>query len=170
MCVMAVDEALDTGAVYRRAEVPIGPTTTADELRRELVELGAALLVEAVTGGLGRPEPQVGEPTYAEKLSSDDHELAWDRPADELDRVVRVGGAWTTFRGRRLKVWAATVVAAAADGTPPALEPGQLDGLDVGTGRGRLRLVEVQPEGKARQRATDWRNGARPTADERLGS
>ncbi len=150
VCVMAVDETLDTGDVYRRREVPVS-SQTVDELRRELVSVGAELLVEALRSGLRDPEPQVGEPTYAEKLGAEDRHLDWSRPAVELDRVVRIGGAWTTFRGRRLKVWRAEVV-----DEPAAPVPGALDGDAVMTGEGRLRLVEVQPEGKARQAAADW--------------
>ena len=84
----------------------------------------------------------------------------------ELDRWVRVGGAWTTFRDRRLKVREVAVVPDA-----PALEPGRLgaDPSTVGTGDGTLRLVSVQPEGKAPMRWSDFANGAHPAPGERLG-
>lgn len=164
VCLMAVDEDLDTGGIFRQAEVPVDPTATADDLRDALVERGTDLLLGALVEGFGPARPQDGEVTYAEKLSSDDLALDWRRPAAELDRIVRVGGAWTTFRGRRLKVWAARVEVGSG------LEPGQLDGTTVGTGDGALALLEVQPEGRGRQRGEDWRNGARPSADERLGA
>ena len=167
VCVMAVDEALDEGGVYARAEVPIGASTTGDDLRAELVELGTDLLVSTLRDGLSPPEGQRGEPTYAEKLGAEDLHLDWTRPAVELDRVVRVGGAWTTFRGKRLKVHAAVPDPTVGAGAPG---PGAIDGLRVGTGDGVLELVEVQPEGRARQAAEAWRNGARPGPDDRLGS
>ena len=66
--------------------------------------MGAELLVRSLTEGLGEPSPQVGEPTYASKITMEDRHLVWDRPAVELARVVRIGGAWTTFRGKRLIV------------------------------------------------------------------
>jgi methionyl-tRNA formyltransferase len=78
---------------------------------------------------------------------------------------VRVGGAWTTFRGRRLKVLAAEP---ARSGVP--LKPGELGTNAVGTGAGALRLLTVQPEGKARQAFADWHRGARPQPGEKLGS
>lgn len=166
VCVMAVEEALDAGGVYARAEVPISSTATAAGLRAELVAVGTDLLVRALGDGLSPPEPQRGEATYAEKLGPEDLHLDWAGPATALDRQVRVGGAWTTFRGRRLKVH---VAVPHPGGEAGALPPGELDGLVVGTGEGALELVEVQPEGRARQAATDWRNGARPEPGERLG-
>lgn len=178
--VMAVEEGLDTGGVYAEAQVPIGPDTTAVELRDELVAVGASLLVDTLSGGLGTPRPQEGETTYAEKLRTADLEIDWTRPAVEIHRLVRVGGAWTTFRGRRFKVWRTELVDGGEDPLDPAsadgraatdeLGPGALAGDRVGTGSGALRLVEVQPDGKARQGAAAWRNGARPGADDRLGS
>lgn len=166
VCVMAVEEGLDTGGVYASRDVAIGRTTTADELRRQLTGMGAALLVDALRDGLGEPEPQVGEPTYAHKLTPEDLRLHWDRPAAELHRVVRVGGAWTTFRGRRLKVHEARPEPV-ADGTVPP--PGTLHGDAVATADGWLRLRRVQPEGKGVVEAAAWLNGARPEPGERLG-
>jgi methionyl-tRNA formyltransferase len=165
--VMAVEEGLDTGGIYAEAEVPIGPDVTADELRHQLVAIGARLLVDTLAAGLAPPQPQVGETTYAEKLSSADFEIDWSRPAIEIHRLVRVGGAWTTFRGKRFKVWRAALDHAHGSA---ALAPGELDHTRVGTGDGVLELVEVQPDGKGRQDATAWRNGARPATDERFGT
>lgn len=164
VCVMDVEEGLDTGAVYAREEVEIGADETADELRARLVDVGARLLVDTLERGLSQPAPQVGEPTYAEKLRPEELRLDWSRPAIELHRVVRVGDAWTTFRGHRLKVHRTRVV----DTPQGDLAPGELDGVRAGTGDGVLELVEVQPEGKARQPAAAWRNGARPRPGERL--
>jgi methionyl-tRNA formyltransferase len=162
VCVMAVEEGLDTGGVYRRATVPIGPDVTADDLRRELTVVGTDLLLSTLADGLGTPEPQTGEVTYAEKVDPAELAIDWHRPAAELHRLVRIGGAWTTFRGKRLKVWSARLA-------PAGPAPGGIDGLVVGAGDGALELVEVQPEGKGRQAAAAWRNGARPAPDERLG-
>ena len=166
VCIMALEEGLDTGPVYATREVPIGPETTAAALRDELVELGTPLLVDLLRDGLPEPVPQAGAATYAAKLDPAEHHLDWSRPAVELHRVIRLGQAWTTFRGQRLKVRSARL--AAADG----LGPGELDAaaLVVGTGEGGvLELVEVQPEGKGPQPAAAWRNGARLQPGERLG-
>ena len=81
----------------------------------------------------------------------------------EVGKGTRIGrGAWTTFRGKRLRVLKARPTVA-------RLEPGELDGTVVGAGSGALELLVVQPEGKGPQDASAWRNGARPAPGERLG-
>lgn len=164
VCLMALEEGLDTGPVYRCERVGIGAEETADELRARLANVGTGLLIEELELGLGRPTPQVGDATYAAKLEPHELRLDWSRPAGELQRVVRLGRAWTTFRGRRLRVLRAKV----AEERPP---PGVLDGTVVGTGDGRgLALEEVQAEGRAATPAADWLRGARPASGERLGT
>ena len=163
VCLMEVAEGLDTGRVYRRVEVPIAPEATAVSLRADLVDAAVPMLVEALHDGLGSPESQQGKPVYAAKITRDELRIDWEQPADASHRQVRVGGAWTTWRGKTLKIWSAHLV----EGSQP---PGALDGALVGTGDGQLRLVEVQAEGKSRQAAEDWLRGARPTPGDRLGS
>jgi methionyl-tRNA formyltransferase len=167
VCVMDVDETLDTGDVHARIEVPLDDEVTAGDLRSHLAEVGATLLVDTLARGLGAGTPQADTGvTYAEKLRAEELELRWDRPADELCRTVRVGGAWTTFRGRRLKVLEARPGEEAVDGPP-----GTLAGTAVACGAGTaLELVTVRPAGRAAAAATDWVRGARPEPGERLGS
>jgi methionyl-tRNA formyltransferase len=171
VCIMQVEEGLDTGSVYARRVVPIGQETDLTELRHQLVNAGSALLVEVLAhgvAGLPTPEPQVGEPTMAEKISTETLHLQWDDPADYLHRVVKLGRAWTTFRGRRLGVVRAEVEPDSDGGTPAV--PGALEGTVVGTGNGRLRLRVVQPESRTPMSAEDWVRGVRPAVGERLGS
>ena len=165
VCLMGLEPSLDTGPLYRSDELTIGPDETADQLRERLVVLGAAQLVDALHGGLGEPTPQSGEPVYAAKIGRDDLELHYEHPASELHRVVRVGGAWTTFRGRLLKVHQAAPVLLPAPGPI-----GVLNGLTVRCAEGGLALEVVQPEGKARLDAASWANGARPLPGEKLGA
>lgn len=154
---MAVEEGLDTGGVYGRVDVPIGPDDTLAELRDRLVAEGSRLLVDALSTGLPQPAPQVGEPTYAAKLTSQDRHLDWSSPAIDVHRRVRLGDAWTTHEGRRLKVWRTQV--------PPVG-----DGPTVAAADGPVELVEVQPEGRARMAAREWANGVRWRAGDRLGT
>jgi methionyl-tRNA formyltransferase len=164
VCLMRLEEGLDTGPVYARAVVPIGAEETAAELRQRLGHTGTDLLLAALATGFPVPEPQVGEPTYAAKLEAAELALDFARPAEICLRLVRVGRAWTTWRGKRLLVHRARVAATAA-----TLSAGQLVGNIVGTGDGALELVVVQPEGRAPMNATEWARGARLQPGERLG-
>jgi methionyl-tRNA formyltransferase len=128
-----------------------------------LVEAGVPLLTTALAEGLGEPSPQEGEPTYADKLDPAELRIDWSRPAEEVDRLVRLEEAWTAFRGQRLKV----LRGEPTEGRP--LPPGTLDGVEVGTGDGRFGLERVQPAGKGPQAAADWARGARIEPGERLG-
>jgi methionyl-tRNA formyltransferase len=163
---MVVEEGLDTGGIYAEEVLDIGPDETAAELRARLVDAGTRLLLETLATGIGEPRAQTGDTVYAEKLLPPDFEIDWTRPAIDIHRLVRVGGAWTTFRGKRFKIWR-TQLAATPDA---ALAAGATDGHRVGTGDGGLELLEVQPEGKGRQPADAWRNGAQPTSADRFGA
>ena len=136
VCIMNVDVGLDTGDVYATERVAIDDDLSADELTAKLADHGARLLIRTLEGGLTGASPQVGEPTYASKITPDELALDLTRPPEELVRVTRLGRAWTTVNGKRLIVWRARVN---DDG---AFEP-----------------VEVQPEGKGRMKYADWARG-----------
>ena len=164
VCLMALEEGLDTGGVYRRTVEPIRADDTLDSLRSRLVTIGVDQLRDALDRGFGPAEPQVGEVTHAAKITADDLRIDWTADAATIDRQIRLGGAHTSFRGGRFKVWSAALEPATG------LVPGELDGLRVGTGGADLLLGVVQPEGKPKMAAAAWRNGARPTPGERLGT
>jgi methionyl-tRNA formyltransferase len=145
VCLMALEAGLDTGPVYARTPTPIGNHETAGELRARLVTLGTELLVATLpTVPTTMPRPQVGAPTYAEKLTVEEFRLDPARPAIELDHIVRAGnprpGAWFELGAKRVKVWSAHVE------------------------HDRLVFDEVQPEGKARMDAAAWHAGLRVEA------
>lgn len=152
---MALEETLDTGPLYAQEATPIGPSETLAELRDRLVDLSCPLLVELLRAGPRDPVPQEGEVTWAAKIGEDDLRLDWGRPAVELRRCVRLGRAWTTLSGERLRV-----LRAAVEPNHDGL-PGLLEGLVVGTADGGLRLEEVQAAGRRALPAGEWHRGAR---------
>jgi methionyl-tRNA formyltransferase len=162
---MQLDEGLDTGPVYAQVSTVIDRSDTAESLTRRLIDLGLPLL-DRLDGDMGQPVPQSGEATYAEKITKADLRLDWDAPAEVLLRRVRVGGAWTVFRDQRLAVVRAGV-------QPGEAAPGVMertpDGIAVGTGEAVLVIQRVKPEGRNEQAASDWWNGSRVAAGERLG-
>jgi methionyl-tRNA formyltransferase len=159
--IMTVAEGLDEGNVHARSDVPLRPTDTTHSVWSELSQLGARLLIETLDAGLDAGAPQVGDVVYAHKLSTEDRQIDWTDSAVQVDRTVRVGDAWTIFRGERFKVHATEVVAGTG-------VPGTIDGDRVLTPDGAVRLISVQPAGKPRMDAQDWRNGAQADG-ERFG-
>jgi methionyl-tRNA formyltransferase len=171
VCLMEVAEGLDSGGVYTSRTVPIDDTVTLEELRARLVDVACAMLVEALRDGprhLPEPAPQQGEVTIAEKITKEDLHLDWQQPAVQLARVVRLGHAWTTFRGRRLGV----LEAVAQPSGPEAgrQKGGALTGTEVATAHGVLQLRRVQPESRSPMSAEEWLRGVRPAPGERLGT
>jgi len=163
VCVMQLDEGLDTGPVYDCVRTRIADDESAGDLRARLVALGTPLLVDVVgTIEERTPTPQSGEPTSADKLSVEEFRLDPARSAAELARLVRAGnprpGAWGRVDGRRLKVLRAHV----EEGRDHAERPGLVDEqARLHTSAGLLVLDEVQPEGKGVMPGTAWRAGVR---------
>lgn len=159
VCIMDVEQTLDTGAVYARSEMSIDNEVNAVDLTHQLALAGADLLVSTLRRGLGTPEPQIGEPTYAAKISSDDLRIDWASSAEQIVRTVRAVRAFTTVDGARLRVLQARAV---SDSLPVGTV--RSDGV-VGAGVGAVQLVVVQPEGKQAMDASAWLRGraSRPT-------
>jgi methionyl-tRNA formyltransferase len=179
VCTFVIDEGMDTGPLLLAAEVAVAPDDDAGSLTARLAEVGARLAVEtldALEAGTvtPRPQPEAGA-SLAPKVRPQDARLDFNRPADRLVDAVRAftptPGAWTTLRGRRLKV---TRAAPAPDGVASGLAPGLLrvgpDGrLLVGAADRPLELIEVQPEGRRAMSGAEFARGARLGPEEWLG-
>ena len=164
VCIMELEETLDTGGIYRCVEIPIGPNQTLEELREKSVSEGVDLLLQSLEEGLGSPTPQLGEPSYAHKISNSELEIDWGLSSEEILRLVRLGRAWTTVSGSRLRIHSAKI------GSLTNLEIGQRKGLSVGSCDGTVELLEVQPEGRKKMLAEDWMNGLSEKTNGYLGN
>ena len=171
-----LEAGLDTGPVYGTLTEAIGPRDTAGDLLGRLAVSGAELLVATLDGlAAGRlvaqPQPAEGI-SLAPKLEPADARVDWALPAHVVDRRVRgvtpAPGAWTTWRGDRLRLGPVQPLAD-VDGPAAGEVAVGADGVLVGTGRGAVRLGEVQPAGKRMLGASDWARGARPQPGERVG-
>jgi methionyl-tRNA formyltransferase len=170
-----IDEGLDTGPIYGVVTEAVRPHDTAGELLERLAGSGAQLMVATLDGiadGVLDPQPQSADGvSLAPKITVADARIDWSSAALRVDRLVRActpaPGAWTTFRGDRVKVGPVGVV------DSDQLAPGEIradrDGVRVGTGSSDVVLGTVQPPGKRPIPAADWARGARPNAGERLG-
>lgn len=165
VCVMQLEEGLDTGGVVASTSMEIGDSTTAMQIRERMALDGSVLLATCLEKGLSTPHPQEGEVTYARKIESHERQLDWTESSVQTWRRVRIGGAWTYFRNRRLKI-----LEVDREDSGVALRVGEVrsvgvgsleDRIVVGCAEGNLQLVRVQPEGKPALTALDWARGAR---------
>ena len=176
-----LERGLDTGPVLGIMTETIRPTDTSGDLLGRLATAGAGLLVATLDGLESGELVAVPQPTegvsLAPKIEVDDARIVWTRPAIAVDRLVRgctpAPGAWTTFRGERLKVSPVSIASVGdlPDGSP--LAAGELvvtkRAVFVGTGTGPVRLGTVQAHGKKPMPAADWARGTRIEAGERVG-
>ncbi|MFI9204350.1 methionyl-tRNA formyltransferase [Streptomyces sp. NPDC053048] len=172
-----IEEGLDSGPVYGVLTERVRPTDTSGDLLTRLAFAGSGLLAATMDGiedGTLKAVPQPAEGiSLAPKINVEDARIDWAAPALRVDRVVRgcapAPGAWTTFRGERLKVMS---LAAAPDRT--GLAPGEIaaakNSVHIGTGSHAVQLQWVQPQGKKPMQAADWARGVRIAAGERLGA
>jgi len=169
-----IEEGLDTGPVYGVATTEIGPTETAGDLLARLAQTGAGLMVATLDGIadgslVARPQPEDGA-SYASKLEVDDARIDWTAPALRVDRLVRActpaPGAWSTLRGRRLKLGPVRIR------EESTLAPGEVradrDHVVVGTGSADVTLTQVRAEGRGSMAAADWARGLRLEPGERF--
>jgi methionyl-tRNA formyltransferase len=168
-CIMQVVEQLDAGDILSSATTQISQTDTTASLRARLGEIANPLLIEVLLNGVSTTQPQTGDIVVAAKITQADLEIDWSKPAAVIDRQVRVGGAFTFFYDKRFKIHSLKVSAEIF-----ISESGNMmvvnDRVLVACGQGVVELVEVQPEGKPRISAQDWKKGARLDAQSRLGS
>ncbi|MFG2072695.1 methionyl-tRNA formyltransferase [Nonomuraea maritima] len=163
---------LDAGPVYGVVTEEVRADDTSGTLLERLSVSGAGLLAATLDGvedGAleARPQPADGV-TIAPKISVDDARIDWTKPAMHIDRLVRAcapnPGAWTEFRGQRVKVGPVRVVAG------KRLAAGEISATKttvlVGTATDAVELGEVQPQGKRLMGAGEWARGVRPEGDE----
>jgi methionyl-tRNA formyltransferase len=163
MCLMQLAQEMDAGPLYGTWQTSVRAYENAAELYARLFAKGNEMLLQLLAGPLPVPSPQVGEATYCGKFSPEDFHIDWRQPASRIVALTRIGRPWTTFRGKRLIMDEATVVAHETIGVPGALQ-----GLAVQTGDGVLQLQSVQPEGKSRMDARSWINGTRLAENEKF--
>ncbi|MFF5898822.1 methionyl-tRNA formyltransferase [Streptomyces argenteolus] len=171
-----IEEGLDSGPVYGVLTEEVRPTDTSGDLLTRLAFAGAGLLAATMDGiedGTLHAVPQPAEGvTLAPKITVEDAQVQWSAPALRVDRVVRgctpAPGAWTLFRGERLKLVQVVPVLDRTDLAPGELSVGK-NNVYVGTGSHAVELLWVQPQGKKPMRAADWARGVRIAHGELLG-
>lgn len=170
--IMRVVRELDAGPMLAAAPMPIGPDATSVEVERALALSGAELLVETIDRlGAGDAIPEIAQDdklaTYAAKIERADGLIDWSAAARDIHNRVRGLHPWphafTHLAGERVLIHRTSVN---RENSPGLSLPGQVvgaapEGLDVATGRGVLRILEIQPEGKRVMAVRDWLAGRR---------
>ncbi|MET8752973.1 methionyl-tRNA formyltransferase [Streptomyces sp. NPDC059104] len=172
-----IEEGLDTGPVFGVLTEEIRPSDTSGDLLTRLAFAGAGLLsatMDGIEDGTLRAVPQPADGiSLAPKITVEDARVDWNAPALRADRVVRgctpAPGAWTVFRGERLKLISVGLVADRTDLAPGVLAPAK-NNVYVGTGSHAVELLWVQPQGKKPMKGADWARGVRIAPGERLGA
>jgi methionyl-tRNA formyltransferase len=164
VCIMRMDDGLDTGEILRTTAEPIHPSDTAGTLHDRLAVLGAREIVGAladlqVRGGLSsQPQLTLGV-TYAHKIEKSEAAIDWRAPAELIERRVRAfdpfPGCAFEVGGQTVKLWRARAHPhlSARAGTVVDLGAGR---LAVACGTGVLECLEVQRPGGRRQSTTEW--------------
>ena len=159
ICIMRMEEGLDTGPVLLRETTPIGPRETAPALHDRLALRGAEMMVETLAAlDTLTPQPQAEEGVeYAAKIDKAEARLDWTRPAKALDAHIRglspFPGAWFMAGEERIKLLLAEPVA--GTGTPGTMLAEDM----VACGTGALRLLRLQRAGKPAMDAADVLRG-----------
>ncbi|MFD5553428.1 methionyl-tRNA formyltransferase [Streptomyces sp. NPDC127068] len=170
-----IEEGLDSGPVYGTVTERVRPTDTSGDLLTRLAFAGGGLLAATMDGiadGALQAVPQPADGvSLAPKITVEDARVDWSAPALRVDRVVRgctpAPGAWTVFRGERLKLIQVALAPDRTDLAPRDLAVGK-NSVHVGSGSHAVQLLWVQAQGKKPMRAADWARGARIAAGERL--
>ena len=154
VCIMQMEAGLDTGPVLLRQATDILPTETTAGLHDRLSQMGAALIVEALSSmpdPVAQEQPEEGV-TYAQKIDKAEAAVDWTCSAVEVDRKIRAlspfPGAYVEFDGQRLKLLASEV--GQGEGTPGMVLD---DELTVACGTGAVKVLRLQRAGKAAQDA-----------------
>lgn len=176
--IMQMDAGIDTGDILFTKKVAITEEETGGSLFDKLSQAGAELIVEALpkieAGEVSPVKQDEARSNYARMLKKEDGQINWNRPAEEIGRLVRGMDPWpsafTYYRGKQFKIWKAQAV----DGGTEGLLPGTIaqiekQGIWIACGSGMLQVTEAQMEGKKRMSAADLMNGRTLEMNERLG-
>ena len=166
--IMQMEAGLDTGPMLHVLKTSILKDDTGGSLHDRLAELGARALLESLGGiadGSLIAHPQDDElATYAKKLDKGEARIDWSQPATVIDRQVRAFNPWPVaqcaFQGQVMRIWQSLPLEQPA---PDTAEPGQVleagkAGIDVATGEGVLRILNLQMPGKRAMSAADFLN------------
>lgn len=170
-------EGVDTGDILLKRAIPIGEKETGEGLYEKLSALGAELITEAIVrieaGALAPEKQEDALSSHAPKITKALGAIVWEKSAVEIERLIRGLNSWpsayTSYKGKSMKIWEADVVEEAALGEAGTVAKVEKDSFTVNTSKGQLRIKQVQLEGKKRMWVKDFLLGCKMEAGEKLG-
>jgi methionyl-tRNA formyltransferase len=168
--IMQMDPGLDTGPILLQQRYKLKQDETSQTLHDTLAKLGSQALLETLEllkQGKIFPEAQDNHhTTYAEKISKEEALIDWHQSALELEQAIRAFNPWpvayTSWQGKNLRIWMAkTIATVEQQATPRTILYVGRDGIDIATGKGVLRLLQVQLPGAKILSIADFYNAYR---------
>ena len=154
--IMQMDIGLDTGDMLLKTQLPIEDNDTSASLYEKLADQGPDALIEALAGlakgELVTEKQDESLANYAEKLSKEEAELDWNKPAVQLWREIRAFNPWPishfTHQDASIKVRESKVSLVESNAAAGTIISASKEGIDVATGEGILTLLNMQLPGK----------------------
>jgi len=163
--IMQMAKGIDTGAMLLQASIPIEAKETSDSLHIKLSNLGADLIVKALTqiekGEIFATKQNDEVSTHAPMISREEAKINWQLSADSIERLIRGlnsrPGAYTYYNNKTLKIWAADpIISSATNEKPGTIIEVTKDSVFVACGEGRLVINELQIEGKKKMTTREF--------------
>ncbi len=164
--IMQMDQGLDTGPMLLQRQYVMDPDETSQTLHDNLAKVGAEALIQTLDllaqSKLKKQIQDNSLATYANKITKEEALIDWEQPAIELEHQVRAFNPWpvayTSWKGQSLRIWNARSIAKEHQASPRTILRADRNGIDVATGNGVLRLLQVQLPGKKAMSITDFYN------------
>lgn len=167
--IMQMDKGLDTGPMLLQQRYELAEDETSQTLHDKMAKVGAELLIETLRR-LAKNEltPIIQDDalaTYATKITKDEARLDWTQPATALENKIRSFNPWpvvyTEWQEQNLRIWMAKAILEKHDIEPGYIVRATRDAIDIATGDGVLRLLQVQLPGGKVLSAADFYNAKR---------
>lgn len=176
--IMQMDEGLDTGDMIDKVVVPLAEDETGGSLFDKLSQAGAGLCVKVLKDleegkAVREKQPEESTTAYASMISKKMGEVNWNESAKSIEQLIRGLNPWpsayTKLQGKTLKLWQAQVEEQEEEGRPGEILRVEKDAFYVKTGKGLLKIKEVQLEGKKRMDTGAFLRGFHLNTGELLG-